>query len=117
MFHLSPTIRDAIRYWEWRRITYNAVLACIVIAWFIAALPASLAWFRKPAFPALLQSAVAANVLYCTAYGIEWLFQMSPYRERWARYRIFLFLAGISLVSILAFAIVFVIAIAPLDSH
>src|SRR6266540_6973833 len=54
MFSLSPTARDAIQYWERRRIIYNAVLACIVVAGFVVAWPASLTWFSRPALPALL---------------------------------------------------------------
>src|SRR6266498_834678 len=117
MFSLSPTARDAIQYWERRRIIYNAVLACIVVAGFVVAWPASLTWFSRPALPALLQSAVAANLLYCAAYGVEWLFQLSPYRESWPRRRIFLFVAGVGFASFLAGAMVVVIKLGPLDNH
>src|SRR5262249_132310 len=117
MFSLSPTAREAVQYWERRRIIYNVVLACIVVAGFVISLPTSLTWFSRPALPAVLQSPVAANVLYCAAYGIEWLFQLSPYRTSWPRRRIILFLAGISLASFLAVAVVFVIALGPLDNH
>jgi len=64
-----------------------------------------------------LQSAVAANLLYCAAYGVEWLFQLSPYRESWPRRRIFLFVAGVGFASFLAGAMVVVIKLGPLDNH
>ena len=117
MVFLTPTTRDAIQYWERRRIAYNAVLACIVITGFVLAWPSSLSWFSRPALPALLQSAVAANILYCAAYVAEWLFQLSPYRDSWPRRRIVLFAAGVVFASFLAAAIVFVIALGPLDNH
>jgi uncharacterized membrane protein len=117
MVFLTPIARDAIQYWERRRILYNAVLACIVVAGFVLTWPISASWFSRPALPALLQSAVAANVLYCAAYLVEWLFQLSPYRESWRRRRIFLFIAGVGLASFLAAVVTFVIALGPLDKH
>jgi uncharacterized membrane protein len=117
MVSLTPTTREAIQYWERRRIIYNAVLACIVVAGFVVAWPTSGSWFSRPALPALLESVVLANVLYCAAYVVEGLFQLSPYRESWRRCRIFLFVAGVGLASFLAAAIVFVIALGPLDNH
>lgn len=117
MVSLTPTTRDAIQYWERRRVIYNAVLACIVVAGFVLAWPASVFWFSRPALPVFLQAAVLANVVYCAAYVVEWLFQLSPYRDSWRRRRVVLFLAGVGLASFLAAAIVFVIALGPLDKH
>ena len=117
MSFLTPTRREAVQYWERRRIIYNAVLACIVVAGFVLAWPTSVSWFGPPALPVFLQAAVLANVVYCVAYLVEWLFQLSPYRESWRRRRVVLFAAGVGLASFLAAAIVFVIALGPLDNH
>ena len=38
---LKESLTDAIRYWELRRLAYNAILALIVIAYFSIDLPAS----------------------------------------------------------------------------
>jgi hypothetical protein len=117
MARLTHKAREAILYWERRRIVYNAVLACIVAAGFALAWPTSLSWFSPPALPALIQAAILANVVYCAAYLAEWLFHLSPYGEAWRRRRIVLFAAGVGLASFLATAVVFVLALGPLDNH
>ncbi len=109
--------REVIQYWERRRLIYNAVLALIVVAGFALAWPRSVSWFSAPALPALVQAAVLANAVYCAAYLVEWLFHLTRYRESWRRRRIILFVAGVGLAAFLAAAIVFVIALGPLDNH
>jgi uncharacterized membrane protein len=117
MVTLAVTTGEVIQYWERRRLIYNAVLALIVVAAFALAWPRSLSWFSAPALPALVQAAVLANVVYCAAYVVEWLFHLTPYRESWRRRRILLFIAGVGLAAFLTCAVVFVIVLGPLDNH
>ena len=56
---------DAIRYWEPRRILYNLVLAAIVLACFIVALPVSKGLITLDSVLVLFLLAVLANVAYC----------------------------------------------------
>lgn len=87
-------LRDAIRYWELRRLIYNSVLAAVAIAWLIG----TWSHFR----PALtLQSlfllsvlAILANLCYSTAYLADIPVQLSSLRATWRRRRWVLWLAG-----------------------
>jgi len=64
-----PAFRDilgnAIRYWERRRILYNAVLLIVVLLCFIAAWPASKQALHFDSLLTLFILAVLANVAYC----------------------------------------------------
>ena len=87
-------LRDAIRYWELRRLIYNSVLVAVAIAWLIG----TWSHFR----PALtLQSlfllsvlAILANLCYSTAYLADIPVQLSSLRATWRRRRWVLWLAG-----------------------
>jgi hypothetical protein len=94
-------VTDAISYWEIRRIIYNAVLAAIVIGYFVANLPASLELITPDAIFALFILAVLANIAYCAAYLADIVAQMSAFRDVWLRLRWILFLIGLAFASIL----------------
>jgi hypothetical protein len=88
---MSTTWRDSFsqawRYWEPRRILYNAVLVAVSIFWF------GLAWkhFRPALNPGnifrLLGLALIANVLYCAAYIVDIPLQLSNLSTFWTRHR------------------------------
>src|SRR5690348_11022321 len=61
---------NAIRFWEKARIGYNLVLAIVVAAYFIAALPASRSMLTVDLALGLFLLAVLANVAFCAAYPI-----------------------------------------------
>jgi len=94
-------LTNALSYWEIRRIIYNAVLAAIVIGYFIANLPASLELITPDAIFALFILAVLANIAYCAAYLVDVFAQMSGFRDLWLRLRWILFLIGLAFASIL----------------
>src|SRR5688572_17392701 len=100
--------RDAIRYWEPRRLVYNGVLAIIVVAAFIVQWPRSKEWLGHPALPFFAQALLGANLLYCLAYLAECVAQVSPFCEAWRKWRVVLFVLGVVCASALA---LFVIAI------
>jgi uncharacterized integral membrane protein len=101
---MKEIITDSIRYWEPRRIVFNAVLAVLaaVVVWsFVSHLPAiggALSW---PLILSLLLAAVIANLLYCTAYIADIFFQMSEYRQTWRRCRWALLAAGTAIAAAL----------------
>jgi hypothetical protein len=97
---------DALRYWERRRLVYNGVLAVIVIAVFLVALPESRKALTARGFGDLLILAVVANLLYCAAYIPDVFVQFSDFRDGWRKKRWMLFAAGTLLASALAFAYV-----------
>jgi len=87
--YMDPSIRDvianAIRYWERGRILYNAVLAAIVIGYFVANWPVSGVRFSFDLAQFLFVLAVLANIAYCAAYPVDVFVQMSSVRTAWLR--------------------------------
>jgi len=104
---LREAVTEAIRYWERRRIVYNAVLATIVLGYFVAGLPSSKVKATFDLLEGLFVLAVLANVAYCTAYIVDVFAQMSGFRHTWLAYRWVLLLIGILFAGIItrAFAI------------
>src|SRR4030042_2065779 len=94
-------LTNAISYWEIRRIIYNAVLAAIVLGYFVANLPASLQRITPDVIFGLFILAVLANIAYCAAYLVDLVAQMSGFRDLWLRLRWILFLIGLAFASIL----------------
>ena len=94
----APTFResvsDALRFWEPRRLAYNAVLSLIVLFYFFRAYPASRTVFTLDSILGLFLLAVLANVVYCAAYLADLFAQWSSYRDLWRRYRWVLFVLG-----------------------
>ena len=99
---MSEILTDAIRYWELRRIAYNAVLAVVVVTLFLAGWPASLGHITVNSAELIFVLAVLANVAYCAAYVVDVAAQSSAYRATWKRYRWVLFVIGVLFASILA---------------
>jgi hypothetical protein len=91
---IRESATDAIRFWEPRRLVYNAALAVVVLIHFgihyraaKGALSIDLALF-------VFLLAVLANVAYCAAYLVDIFAQVSGYREEWRKYRWVLFIIG-----------------------
>lgn len=97
----GPLLADAGRYWELRRITYNAVLAATVIVWITATWPhfqPAFIWFNLLRLAGL---ALIANLFYCAAYFVDIPMQLSAVSAGWKSYRWTLWLLG----TILAFVL------------
>ena len=93
---------NAIRYWERRRILYNAILLFIVIAVFFYYLPASRGEVSLDLMLQFFMLAVIANVLYCAAYIADFVAQFSGFRANWQRYRWVLFAVGTAFAGTIA---------------
>lgn len=93
--NLRGIITDSLRYWERLRLYYNLLLSGITLSYIIP-----VAWRRpeginlQDSLPALLLLALAANILYCTAYIPDVFVQISTFRSLWRRWRWLLFLLG-----------------------
>jgi hypothetical protein len=92
---MRASLSDEIRYWELRRILYNAILAAVFVGWIVLTWP----HFRE-ASPLqgllfLLIYAAAANLCYTAAYFVAIPLQHSPIRALWQRWRWGLWLIGI----------------------
>ncbi len=94
-------LANAIRYWEPRRILYNALLAAIVLIHFVKGLPFSKSMVQFDSILLLFLLAVLANVAYCAAYIPDVFAQMSSLRESWLRYRWVVLAVGLAFAGVL----------------
>jgi len=86
-------LRDAIGYWEARRLPYNLALAVAFVFWLVFG--TRLGPVTRQDLLALVVLAVLANVCYCTAYLVDLPFVSSPWRAGWRRWgRLSLWVAG-----------------------
>ena len=97
---LQVIVSDALRYWELRRLVYNAVLAAIVVYYYIAGLPLSRQALTFELAKGLFILMVLANLFYCAAYPADVFVQLSGFRSLWLRWRWALLLLGMVLGSI-----------------
>jgi hypothetical protein len=90
---MKDIVTDSLRYWEPRRVAFNAVLALVVAGSFFYHQPSLAALTWQPVI-GLLLAAVLANALYCAAYAADLLIQLSDYQAAWRRHRWLLWVAG-----------------------
>ncbi len=94
--------RNAARFWETRRLIYNALLGTVVILW------AAITWphFRNVPMPKslvlLAVLALIANVCYCAAYLVDIPIQHTAAQNAWKKYRWILWLLGTLFAILLA---------------
>jgi hypothetical protein len=98
---LRDSLTEAIRYWEPRRLLYNAVLSGIVILYFALSLPGSKSQLSLDFLLGLFLLAVLANVAYCAAYIVDIFAQSSGFREQWRNYRWILLVIGMIFAGVL----------------
>jgi hypothetical protein len=91
---VTEAATNGIRYWEPRRLIYNAVLSAVVVIYFFAGWPVSREALSVNVMLNLFQLAVIANVLYSSAYVPDVFVQLSSLRPAWLRSRWLLFLVG-----------------------
>ena len=101
--------KDALQYWEVRRLTYNGLLTLAALAGY-KSLQALSPAFDDPIglYPfeiaaAFVFAGIGANALYCFAYVPDLFMQLSDMREWWRRSRWILFALGCLLGMGLAF--------------
>lgn len=92
---------DALRYWEPRRIAYNALLAGVVLWYFAKDWPESLRGIRFDGVLVLFILAVLANVAYCAAYVVDLFLQFSHFREERGRWRVLIVVIGFAFAAAL----------------
>jgi hypothetical protein len=84
---MPELLRDAIRYWEPRRLWYNVALIALTSAWLVLTWP-----YFQPALTLanlfrLLVLATLANLCYSAAYLVDIPMQESSFRATWRRRR------------------------------
>ena len=99
---LRELATNALRYWEPRRLIYNAALVLVVVGCFVSGLPQSRAHVGFNLVLVFFVLGVIANVLYCLAYVVDVFVQMSMLREAWVRWRWALFVVGTMTAAVVA---------------
>lgn len=98
---VREVLTNALRYWEPRRVIYNAILACVVLAYFVAAWPASKSTITINGVLFVFVLAVLANVAYCAAYLGDVFVQFSGFQKAWYRWRWLLFVVGTTFAAVI----------------
>ena len=99
----SSPLRNAARYWEPRRIGYNAALAALCVYWVVATWPHFQPAFNLPDLGRLLVLGLLANVCYSAAYLVDLPLQTSAVRDWWLRNRWLVWLIGTLFALLLAY--------------
>jgi hypothetical protein len=86
---------NALRYWEPRRLLYNAALAAIVLTHFFLDYPRSKSFPIANGVLVVFVLAVLANVAYCAVYLVDIFAQHSGFQALWFKYRWILLVIGI----------------------
>ena len=91
---VREAVRQAIRYWEPRRLIYNLLLAAVVAVWLVATWPHFRNALTLESLGIMTVLALAANVCYCAAYFVDIPMQRSSFEVNWRRLRWVLWLLG-----------------------
>lgn len=98
---VREAVSEALRFWEPRRLLYNAVLAAIVLTHFALNLPHSRMLLSFEALLAGFVLMVLANICYCAAYVVDVFVQVSGFRDTWLKWRWVLLAIGIAFAGII----------------
>ncbi|MBZ5693892.1 MAG: hypothetical protein LAN36_00885 [Acidobacteriia bacterium] len=99
---LRDVLRDAIRYWEPRRVVYNLVLVVVVMVWLLFTWPHFRSALALGSLLFLSVFAMLANVCYCAAYLADVPMQYSLFQAVWRRRRWGLWVTGTLFAILLA---------------
>jgi hypothetical protein len=91
---LSTYAANALRYWEPRRLVYNAVLASVVAAHIVLGWPGSREKLSVDVLLGMFLLAVLANVAYCAVYAADLFVQFAGLDAAWRRGRVLLLIIG-----------------------
>lgn len=95
-------LKEAFRYWEAKRIPYNATLAAVVVMWLVFTWPHFRTAVTLESGRFLLVLAILANVCYSAAYLADIPLQFSALQGGWRRWRSRVFLTGTLFAVLLA---------------
>jgi len=90
-------VRDAVRFWEPKRLWYNAVLILVVVLWVALTWPHFRPALNLVALGKMLALALLANICYCAAYIAEFFLQAALPAVLWRRVRITIWIMGLLL--------------------
>jgi len=90
----DPVLRDALRYWETRRIGYNLALGALATWWVVRTWPHFRPAFTLGNLGRVVVLAGLANLCYCAAYLVDVPLQAMEFGAAWRRRRWILWLVG-----------------------
>lgn len=96
-------ITDALRYWEPRRLLYNAILVLIVLGCACLGWAGHSEWMVFNNLLFLFVLAVLANVAYCAAYPVDLFLQYSHFRPHRRVWRLVIVVVGFSFAAALSY--------------
>jgi hypothetical protein len=94
--------RDSFKFWEYKRIFYNAALTVVVALWLGLTWPHFRPMLNWNSVLLLFVLGLIANVCYCAAYFVDVPLLSSPAASAWRPRRWILWLAGTILAIVLA---------------
>lgn len=97
----GASIAAALRYWERRRVVYNAVLAGVVLVVFARHASILLERASIDGGLALFLLAVLANVAFCVAYPVDLFVRRARWPAASRRVRAALFAVGLAFAAVL----------------
>jgi len=80
-------LRDAVRFWEPRRLLYNLLLLAVVLLWLMNTWPHFRPAITLQSLGIMIVLALLANLCYCAAYLAEILIQDATSSVAWNRQR------------------------------
>jgi len=95
-------VADALKYWEPRRVIYNAVLAAVVLGHLLVGWPDSMARLSVNVLLGFFFLGVLANVCYCAVYVVDLFVQFSGLRAAWAKGRVVVLSVGTAFAAVIA---------------
>jgi hypothetical protein len=99
---VAEHVADALKYWEPRRVIFNAALAVVVLGHVLAGWPDSRARLSVNVLLWFFFLAVLANVCYCAVYVVDLFVQFSGLREAWAKGRVAVLAVGTAFAAVIA---------------
>jgi len=99
---LRETLGDAIRFWEPRRLAYNAVLVAVTLFWVVVSWPHFRPALTLSSLFLLAVLALLANLCYCAAYFADIPIQRSALGGLWRNRRWMVWLLGTVFAMVLA---------------
>jgi hypothetical protein len=98
---MSGFLAEAFRYWEPRRILYNAVLAVIVAGHIAVKWPEVKSILTLNVFLGLFFLAVLANICYCAVYAVDLFVRFSELQSAWKVARPLVLLIGTAFAGVI----------------
>ncbi|HET6176432.1 MAG TPA: hypothetical protein VFE61_05835 [Candidatus Sulfotelmatobacter sp.] len=90
----APALRASARFWEPRRLWYNAILTAIVLLWLVLTWPHFRPALTLDALIAMSVLALGANLCYSAAYLADFAMQAMVPTKSWRPFRWTLFALG-----------------------